>query len=511
MKFFLQDFLPLAVSNSASVSHLPTQRDSKAIQTTDENYWMPYREWRDQQKKSLSDFLTRRLTETNSDEDEQDDDDDFEDAAEVEDECNDVDIHHMTQTQPETQPMLGTQPETQPMLQPMIEEDAESLFQRPPKRQKRPTKSPNIIPHINETLHDVSKLQYVDLYTQTLHLPLCRVIKVWDQRNTKRGVDEPFQHIRRPCPKYQHTAGAMYRIPFGHMEEDGPVASAYTTVLSMEVEQLMMMETSGPTATSFPTCRKRRRVKLFFYNVYAEAVAEWIHQQRKKKLSDFVMSLSHIPAICIFPRAINVDNWLESHEMVEYCICIGGTSNARADGAFIRFDDDMFLIKMASQSILRNHDDIGEITTLPEELVLSQWHCNANYFLSSSDKRDDFEGRTNVIVSIQQVWSRFFCQRQQEKEQEQRSGEHQTFIHEQDVSGRGQPVGIENHAGNLSEPEKQHTEIHTPLVPMVIEGSAKREQNDVVTKYIKLVSNSGFHARLLQYVLAYRFKAFISF
>jgi hypothetical protein len=504
VEFFLQDFLPLSQlsyhSTSQSLSHLDYESQvlpiPGGIQTTDEKYWMTYREWRDQQKQSLRDFLTQRLTETNDEpEDQNDDNVEFENAKEVaaEEDSNDMDVHHTTTTQPETQPMLGTQPETQPMFhQPMIEEAEAAPLESPLNRPRRSTSRQKSVPHVNETLHDVFKLQYVDLYTQTLHLPLCRVIKVWNQRDTKRVGDETSQITRRLCPKFQHTSGAMSRVSFGHMEEDGPVASAYRTVLSMEVEQLKLVETSGPTTTSFPSCKKRRRIKLFFYNVYAEAVGKWICQQRKEKQTDFVMSLSHIPAICIFPRAINQDYWMELHDMVEYCVCIGDTSNARADGSFIRFDDDMFLIRMASQSILTNQDDVGEITTLPQELVISHWHCDSKGFSSSSEESKAVEGRANVVMSIQKVWSRFIRQQQHEKERQEKASDHPTVNHEQDL----------NFTENGSVGVGEHADITLPLAPMVVEGSATREQNDVNVEYVKLVSHcctGSFFSPLPQY------------
>jgi hypothetical protein len=96
-----------------------------------------------------------------------------------------------------------------------------------------------------------------------------------------------------------------------------------------------------------------RRIRVFFYNGYAEAVANAVLRLRERRRPDrkrdvpFLMSLSNVPAKCIFPHAIAPDG---RHPCLQlqlsnpfgdeefgmsspYCICVGNKSNITYDPA----------------------------------------------------------------------------------------------------------------------------------------------------------------------------------
>ncbi|KAG7368887.1 telomeric single stranded DNA binding POT1/CDC13-containing protein [Nitzschia inconspicua] len=514
LALFFQDFLPPfqhCESNAyfTSLSEVPTAsraflRHSKhnGEVGNEEVLQLTYREWRNEQKQTLMDFLVKRLTAENSD------DEDLKDG-EVEDpdsgredgqDDNGMDDTFF-ETQPETQGMFETQPETQPMPESRTEESGSPMEQeRPKKRQKQNVQKP--VPHIDETLHDVSKLEYLDLYTHILNLPLCRVIKVWKKRDTKRGGTGPFQHLVEACPKFQHGCGIMPRIPFKDMVEDGPVASAFRTVLSMEVEQLKLADGNDLVTSSFQTSKKNLRIKLFFYNSYAEKLAKWIDRQRKQRHSSFILSLSQIPAHCIFPRAVDPQNWMECHNMVNYCLCIGDTSSAKtiSDGAFIRFDNGALQIHMASQSISKDPVEGTESTVLVHELVLSQQICDEGYFLSSSSESDDVAHERQRIVPIQDAWYRYVRQQQGADQNNASKHVHQTersignSLTEQTQINDTETVFPETVTGKpmrISGNNEQSVEGSYQCGPMTFRGNAQRHEKHSTVEYVKLSELRG--------------------
>lgn len=239
------------------------------------------------------------------------------------------------------------------------------------KRKKRSRRN-NTIPYVEDCLHDMTKLEFLDLHARTLSLNLSRIDKVWKLRNTKRsGATLAKRSIRKPVfessscsPPSRSRRAPQQQLPqrliFEEKEEDGPVAAIYKTVVHFEVEQLHVAQhTGGPGGVvggpndlllSPSSNNKRRsnggkqfqqRIKVFFYNSYATAVSEWIKEQQKESgkkrkhdnstdsshtNTDIVMNLSNIPAACIFPYAVDPRNWREKQDLVDYCLCIGDTS-----------------------------------------------------------------------------------------------------------------------------------------------------------------------------------------
>jgi hypothetical protein len=166
-----------------------------------------------------------------------------------------------------------------------------------------------------------------------------------------------------------HPSQAM--MPYGNCEDDGPLNIIYEKVYSIEVCQLdndsdgsnINTAISNMTTSAFhdgidqlakETSRKRRhnvqRVRIFFYNQYAETMALAVkhlrdesatNTKKKKKNPSLLLSLANIPPECILPQTI-APNGIHSHlqqyvvnpygnvttgVLSPYCICIGDKSS----------------------------------------------------------------------------------------------------------------------------------------------------------------------------------------
>lgn len=266
------------------------------------------------------------------------------------------------------------------------------------------------IPHVDDTMCPCSNLEDLDLYSSTLDVSPCRILRVWDVRSTKRmekvtDEEEPPAAVSSPS--------------FERREDDGPLSTIYKRVFSVEASQLVVTDPDDgknertPIPMMSPTVaaavadisaaafhdgkaradratarRKRhavRKIRVFFYGRYADVasvayreIADGRHDRRRGKKKGggggndvFLMSLANVPAKCILPhhhllplhRASPSNNTarLEQYAMHPFgdeewgvpsrcCVCIG-------DGSAVRFDDE----NDGSKSKLYFDDEMLEI------------------------------------------------------------------------------------------------------------------------------------------------------
>ena len=324
------------------------------------------------------------------------------------------------------------------------------------------------VPCVEDCLHDLNKLEFLDLYARTLSISLSKINKVWKLRDTKRL---PKGSLSIPKPVFFGATHSPLRsqkknLVFEEQEEDGPVATIYKKVVHLEVEQLHLAQDHLPLPPNHHTKRFPHRVKVFFYDSYAIAVSEWIQEQQQKQrqsgtkrkhsttdttsttttsdTTDIVMSLSNVPSACIFPYAVDPRNWREKLDLVDYCLCIGDKSVAtnrknqqqqqQPENLYagsehqIRFDSNEMEIRLmtvvtktatsktstAAGSIITN-DTVNEVDQL-SELVLSK-HALAKEFMSSSNEEsapvgdEEREVRNNfdqyTISPLQTSWETY--------------------------------------------------------------------------------------------------------
>lgn len=241
-----------------------------------------------------------------------------------------------------------------------------------------------MVPHVEDACETCSKLDELDLSTKVLNLGLCRVVRIWEIRNTKRmdNMSElRLQELDAKCPQLYEESHLNTQIsstlePF---EEDGPLNIAYKKVLSLEIVQLDQdiaqewltannQSVSNITAVAFrdgryhldkERSRKQRhamrRIRVFFYDDYADALHASVRKQRNKsdkKFVPFLISFARVPAKCILPISIPPDGYDphlqqyiiqpfgdDEYGIVSpYCICLGGMSSMKLGDEKMRFD-----------------------------------------------------------------------------------------------------------------------------------------------------------------------------
>jgi hypothetical protein len=248
-------------------------------------------------------------------------------------------------------------------------------------------------PHIKRALNFVSRMEDIDMYTKEVSLDLCLVEKTWPLRSTRRCSNHP--HPFKTKAKFPTYHGRLPRVPFLYKEDDGPFAPVYKTVLSIEVIQLVHQPRQNETFSNVPlvSCstdtsprpiKKKRRLRVFFYNQYAEAMDKWLTSVKfytKVKRSreenpgpnrDLVISFRHIPAVCILPYVWNPRNFLDAEESMHYCLCIG-------DSAKLQIPVSQF--PNGEYSILRLDeapDSLGSSRSSPLEVQVATWDAPAN-------------------------------------------------------------------------------------------------------------------------------------
>lgn len=232
------------------------------------------------------------------------------------------------------------------------------------------------IPHVNDTVYPCTKLCNLDLEACILDLSLCQILQVWDIRSTKRMDKLMSSHLQKnddggaleSITKILQPSEAM--MPYRYCEDDGPLNIIYEKVYSIEVCQLD--DDSGPSISNIATSafhdglnqlaketsRKRRhnvqRVRIFFYNRYAEIMSLAVHEhlwdqsakkKKKKTNPQLLLSLANIPPECILPLRIapyGIHSHLQQYVVnpygnettgvvSPYCICIGDKSSLSYD------------------------------------------------------------------------------------------------------------------------------------------------------------------------------------
>ncbi len=439
-----------------------------------------YGDWRRKEKESLTEYLMLRLH-PHPDNDE--DDSAGSSSEESSQENNEA-------TQAESQLGMETQ------------EPVKSSLNTKPKRRK------TIVPYVEDCLHDLRKLEFLDLHAKTLSLNLGRIDKVWTLRNPKRYSSS----IRKPVFE-QLGKRRKQRLVFEEREEDGPVATIYKKVISLEIEELQLYDQLLPNNSPK---KHNSRIKVFFYNSYATAISDWLKEQQKQKYSttkrikkddntdteitvsptDIIVQLSNVPAACIFPCKLDPRNWREQRHMVDYCLCIGDNSvatNRRTPQAadsnqhLIRFDSTELEIRLLAVTTkttatkMRKHagtmvttNTIDEVDT-SSELVLSR-RALAKEFLSSSGE-DTVMGKLSdepTTSPLEASWEAY--------------RKHKDASQQQSVTEKPKLTQMEQSQVSANEKKSKTTNSKETIAvePMIFEGATPRRSDTAVFHYVKL-------------------------
>jgi len=268
------------------------------------------------------------------------------------------------QTQPDYYPTTTWQASPTAATTPIATTDSISETPRAAKISK-PKKKRKKIPHIAETTEKSSSIHNLNLRCKSLSLELAQVRLIWSTRQLR------YLRPRKKGRRQSSSSGEEEDV-LARKRDDGPLAYGFNSVLCME---LMEMEDSdhindevgdertkiirqtatrafGNTvsATSRTTAlekegtkTKKRRIRLFLYNDYADQMQHLLNEMESRKMKEkkllqdkFVVSLRNIPAQCIFP--FNDFPVEESKtgllndtygRLSQLCICIGGKSRMK--------------------------------------------------------------------------------------------------------------------------------------------------------------------------------------
>jgi hypothetical protein len=276
-------------------------------------------QWRKFQKQSLTIYMQKRIApqEENNEGDASSNDDGSEASSDYQ---SDVDVVGSEEDQSNSED--GEEEEDEPVW----DTQQQRLEGSPAKPAAAASKEKRKrIPHIAQAIHSVTRMQHIDMYTKDLSLPLCRVERISKLRTIKRCLSHPSASASasQRCPVYP---GRMPRVPFLPKEEDGPLSSCFRHVLSLE---LVPLESESSTNTT----NTKNRLRVFFYNKYAQSLQQWIDKlsgsNAISKANPLLMSLHHIPAICIIPFALDPHDWYDQQYSLEYCLCIGDVSSLK--------------------------------------------------------------------------------------------------------------------------------------------------------------------------------------
>eukprot|EP00980_Cylindrotheca_fusiformis_P010529 scaffold2334_cov118-Cylindrotheca_fusiformis.AAC.1 len=453
------------IDNNRSISSSGSSRSSS--DDKDGSYFAgPWtlQEWRKNQAEMISNYFHRRIA---ADEDMcENTDDEYEDYVSDNDDCLSSDDDD--ESDGEDDELLGTQ-----------QQPIEPTIQR--KRQRR-------IPHINQAIHPIRKLDYVSLFTSELDLSVCEVTRVWRLRDTKRGIwDEETRH------KCEIIEGRFPRIPFPHRDDDGPVFPIYRSVLSFEI-----------------LTQQRERMYVFFYKDYAKQLEKWRTEQLAKHKDattkpKLLVQMKQIPAVCIIPYSIHHKNWVDQHDLIPYCLCIGDESSMKVkatnDGSSyetVRMDSDQMELRFlyasettdetARELVLSRASLEGTAPLHQHCLLAAQWQIGEPDSSTFSPTRVSDLPRTNSNNNINNTGNdeTRASTRIQSRRRLSTSAEPQ-LQQEPSTGSMGGDYPLPSTTGTIRSRPVELPEVRPPIESMVLEGSAKKRRiSSDTAEYIAL-------------------------
>jgi hypothetical protein len=285
---------------------------------------------------------------------------------------------------------------------------AESAARNAPSRRKKPR-----LPPLYLAENKVDNVDDLGFDTKELTLDLCRVEKVWPLRPTKR-VPAIGRDVGVLLKSYKgtHRRTDMFRFP--DMEEDGPLASCYSRVVSLELVLLKKkpsVQTAAPPQHPNPFRSKvdrdkskppDRRIRLFLYNEYAERFSDWYRQFEKIPWSDreFIMSLKQLGAINVLPFPVDDSDFWQRSTCSRYCLCIGSESLLQRR----RFDDNEFELQAGVVPKSRR-GQLGSLWIMTKAVLVDddsplQRYQNGAPLIRDEDGKEDEE----TIATKYRVW-----------------------------------------------------------------------------------------------------------
>ena len=226
-----------------------------------------------------------------------------------------------------------------------------------------------LVPAIQDAKHKATSISDIDLMTSSLSIAMSSVRLVWKKRKARAKLSHGELLPSASAGNDQDPSDVLIPFPRSWMLQ-GPLHQNYKRVVSMEIMEVDIdidnttgivvgssrsgRETVGNLTRAAFGAHKCKRIRIFFYNYYADAMMKLVdHAERSTRCSvrnskdtlrdKLMISLRNIPAQCILPfHAVHGEQEEEAcaHEKVlerdygglsSYCICIGGESNIEVE------------------------------------------------------------------------------------------------------------------------------------------------------------------------------------
>jgi len=205
--------------------------------------------------------------------------------------------------------------------------------------------------------------------SSTFSLPSLHIKRIWKKRSTK--LTTPYQ------------------------EDNGPLALAYKSVLSIEVAMVTNIHSSAFS-----------RIRIYFYNTYADILSRHLSTNMRLKLKN-------ISTKCLFPNVISDEKndglIVDQKSLLSpTSICIGSKSKMRLQNtAKIRFDDEISIYWQddpSKKTLLLNSEKLDSLLGYEEVETLNElWNDCIDADASSKDRNESGHqhGIENLDNSVQ--------------------------------------------------------------------------------------------------------------
>jgi hypothetical protein len=198
--------------------------------------------------------------------------------------------------------------------------------------------------HTKETQYEHQYIDEISLYTKTLKLELCQVLQVQRLHST-----QPPDSIAQSTHLQWHRFYNHPQLPvilYSDVPDAGPLGRVYKQVLQIEViQRCAFVPTDRKEALKQDTTTRPQRIKVYFYDEYAEVMQEIINRVPATKPVVY-MELNNVPACCIVPYAQVAANISADNDMSPFCICIGSQSRVLVGADHMRMDDPVLNIHL---------------------------------------------------------------------------------------------------------------------------------------------------------------------
>lgn len=263
-----------------------------------------------------------------------------------------------------------------------VEDDAEKRRAKKRKKADAGVGGDVVVPHVVEgTLHEAEFVADLNLRARTMSLALASVetqaasatrggaknllvdVKRWSKRpaharektisiSCQSAVGLLEDDPQHGSPSSSASADSdpsrellLRRVPPLFGREDGPLGCVYKQALCLHLKQLntgtelrrraenIMMgeavvgaaEATAPSGVSAAAVISKKRVRVFFYSLYAQALHGILQGRDGKRSKGPFVALENVPAKCIFP--FEASDWYERQHYSDCCVCIGDDSN----------------------------------------------------------------------------------------------------------------------------------------------------------------------------------------